>query len=84
MVPGQFDNTDYTRSHLSVIKLLYCSSTTYKHNYHRIIVLFIYNLQTRLSQECHVRTEYFLDLNQYAVTFDLNQTDYLLNMLKKL
>ena len=35
MVSGQFDNTDYTRSYLSVIKLLYCSSPTYKHNHHR-------------------------------------------------
>ena len=41
IVLGQFDNTNYTRSYLSVIKLLYCSSTitTYKHkhyyHYHR-------------------------------------------------
>ena len=40
MDSGQFDNADYTRSYLSVIKLLYCSPTTYKHNYHRNVSRF--------------------------------------------
>ena len=36
MDSGQFDNTDYIRSYLSVIILLHCSTLTYKHNHRNI------------------------------------------------